>query len=72
MDFFHQDALMEKTQVIFFGLRTTTYYIFQKSEKKSLAEPGPVGRGVTNMEKYFFAFLDELDHLEAIKKILIS
>ena len=31
-------------------------------QKKSLAEPGPVGRGVTNMEKKFFAFLDELDH----------
>ena len=26
------------------------------------------GGGVTKMEKYFFAFLDELDHLEAIKK----
>ena len=39
-----------------------------KSEKKSLAEPGPVGRGVTKREKYFFAFLDELDHFEAKKK----
>ena len=26
------------------------------------------GGGVTKMEKNFFAFLDELDHLEAIKK----
>ena len=26
------------------------------------------GGGVQNMEKYFFAFLDELDHLEAEKK----
>ena len=45
-----------------------TQNIFQKSEKNSLAGPGPVGKGVNNMEKNFFAFLDELDHLEAIKK----
>ena len=30
--------------------------------------PEMEGRGVENMEKYFFAFLDELDHLEAEKK----
>ena len=44
-----------------------TQKIFQKSEKNSLARPGPVN----NMKKNFFAFLDKLDHLEAIKKILI-
>ena len=40
----------------------------EKSEKMSLTWLGPVRGGVTKMEKYFFAFLDELDHLEAIKK----
>ena len=34
----------------------------------SLTWLGPVRGGVTKMEKNFFAFLDELDHLEAIKK----
>ena len=38
----------------------------------SLAWLGPVmGGGVNKIGKNFFAFLDELDHLEAIKKILI-
>ena len=45
-----------------------TQNIFQKSEKNSLAGPGPVGRGGQQYEKNFFAFLDELDHLEAKKK----
>ena len=45
-----------------------TQNIFQKSEKNSLAGPGPVGKRVNNMEKNFFAFLDELDHLEAKNK----
>ena len=34
----------------------------------SLTWLGPVRGGVTKMGKNFFAFLDELDHLEAIKK----
>ena len=46
-----------------------TLNIFPKSEKNSLAGPGPVGRGVNNMEKNFFAFLDELDHLEDLKRM---
>ena len=29
-------------------------------------------KGVTKIEKFFFAFLDELDHLEAKKKELIK
>ena len=34
----------------------------------SLTWLGPVRGGGTKMEKNFFAFLDALDHLEAIKK----
>ena len=41
----------------------------EKSEKMNLTWLGPVrGEGVTKMGKNFFAFLDVLDHLEAIKK----
>ena len=43
-------------------------YIFEKSEKKIWLDQEWWGGGVQNMEKYFFAFLDELDHLEAEKK----
>ena len=44
-------------------------YTFSKNLKKKfgLTRNGGEG-GVQNMEKYFFAFLDELDHLEAEKK----
>ena len=45
-----------------------TENIFQKSEKSSLTGPGPLGREGQQYEKNFFAFLDELNHLEAIKK----
>ena len=77
--------LVEKTQVIFFGLRTTnggllvkTWFFplkswkylekFWKIWKNELDLAGTSQGGVTKMGKNFFAFLDELDHLEAIKK----
>ena len=45
--------------------------IAKKSEKKALGWSRPGGEGVSPRWKNFFAFLDELDHLEAKKKILI-
>ena len=44
---------------------------FQKSEKKELVLARLGGEGGHQGEKKFFAFLDELDHLEAIKKYYI-
>ena len=52
----------------FSPLRSWKYLnIPKKSEKKRLAGPGLEGRGCHQGEKYFFAFLDELDRLEAKK-----
>ena len=44
---------------------------FRKIRKKKFGLTRNGGEGVKNMEKYFFAFLDELDHLEAIKILII-
>ena len=44
-------------------------YTFSKNLKKKVwLDQEWWGGGVQNMEKYFFAFLDELGHLEAKNK----
>ena len=48
-----------------------TQNIFQKSEKKQFGWARTSGEGGQQYEKKFFAFLDELDHLEAKIKYYI-